>query len=354
MRAVSSVIPMQSTCSGFPPAIQNNIIADLVFAVKWPLGTMGLLGLLPQTVTPCSCSGGTCSGGNGGYNIALGVGPFDGANNTIQGFGATGTPFGTPDTWVLDQWETICTLDVFFEADPFDVDFELYAHGDDDVAEQTNSIAPNFNFEQVDYTMDVQVALPLDLLSFTAEKHGERSAILNWTTANEINTNHFAIERSTDRYNWQQIGKVQAAGESTSVEKYLFLDENVYDGRKPNARYYYRLNVVDNDGKAKKSGIDVVQFSNGDSDGPAVFVYPNPSTSGVHVELNMGDAVSAPAEILIYNDLGQMVLKHDIPDASELEFIDYSKTNINSGTYTLQVLDTVNGIISTEKLIVQR
>jgi hypothetical protein len=162
------------------------------------------------------------------------------------------------------------------------------------------------------------------------------------------------VERSLDRYNWEEVGKVKAAGESGATLNYQFVDENVYDGRKPNARFYYRLNMVDRDGRAQKSNIDVVQFSNNNFSGVSVFVFPNPSTDGVNVELNYTEEMASPAEFLMYNELGQVVYKQEVPEGSTFEFIDFRKANINSGAYTLQVLDTVNGILSTEKLIVQR
>jgi hypothetical protein len=330
MRAVNSVVPSRSTCGvGFPPPVQDNIIADITFALKWPTGSP-ILGLLPQTVGPCTCSGGTCSGGPGGYNIEGGGDVFDGGDGTtIQPFAANGTPLGTPEFWTLNEWVAICTLDVFFESDPVDVDIQLYAHGDNDEAEVTTSIVPSFNFDAVDYTLAVEEPLPLSLLAFNADKYGERSALISWRTSNEINTSHFMVERSLDRYSWEEVGKVQAAGESAATLNYQLVDENVYDGRKPNARFYYRLNMVDRDGRAQKSNIDVVQFSNNNLSGVSVFVFPNPSTDGVNIELNYTEESASPAEFLMYNELGQMVYKQNVPDGSTFEFIDFGKANIN-------------------------
>lgn len=358
MRAVGAVVPARSTCSGFPPAIQNNIIADLVFAVKWP-ASAPVLGMLPQTVAPCTCSGGTCSGGGGGYSIDIGIGPLLGTGGVfdVQGFGASNTPYGTPVNWVLNEWVSICTLDIFFEDAPIEVDFQVYAHGDDPTLEIGASIAPNFNFAVTppgqDYTMAVDQVLPLDLLVFKAQKYGEYSAILKWTTANEVNTNHILIERSEDRITWDIAGKMQAAGTSTSLLNYEFIDRNIYDGRKANARYYYRLNIVDGDGRSRKSNIDVVQFSSNQS-AASVFVFPNPSTDGVNVELNYTADNPAPADMLIYNELGQIVYRQIVPSGSTFEFIDFTKARINAGAYTLQVIDQAKGILATEKLIVQR
>jgi hypothetical protein len=161
------------------------------------------------------------------------------------------------------------------------------------------------------------------------------------------------IERSTDRSSWVEVGKVQAAGESAATQKYQFIDQNVYDGRRANVRYYYRLNIVDRDSRGAYSNIDVVKFSN-DLSVASIYVYPNPSTDGVNIELNYTEETMTPAEILVYNDLGQLVYAREIPENSAIEFIDFSKANIISGAYTVQVMDQVNGILATEKLVVQR
>lgn len=269
----------------------------------------------------------------------------------LHGFSAEGVPQGFPESWTLDTWVPICTIQIAADLDPAEISLVSFDEAD---AMFEPGDEPNININFEDYTPEVEGVLPLNLISFTARKHEESSSLLNWSTVNEVNTSHFVIERSADRVNWEDVGKVKAEGESASARHYQFLDKNVYNGRTANARFYYRLNMVDNDGRAGNSNIEFVLFSKDDLSGVLVYVFPNPSTEGVNIELNYADDTVTPGQMVVYNDLGQVVYSREIPDGSVLEYIDYSKTNINAGAYTIQVLDAENGIISTDKLIVQR
>ncbi len=67
-------------------------------------------------------------------------------------------------------------------------------------------------------TITTQV-LPLAWGSFTAEKTG-RSALLKWSTLQEINTDKFIIERSKDGIHFNQIGTLNASGNTSGVTFY--------------------------------------------------------------------------------------------------------------------------------------
>jgi hypothetical protein len=79
------------------------------------------------------------------------------------------------------------------------------------------------------------VVVPVNLLSFTAT-HANGSVLLNWTTAQEINNNHFIIERSPDGNNFSEIGSVPAAQVSALTNEYTFSDKMPLSGIS-----YYRL-----------------------------------------------------------------------------------------------------------------
>ena len=55
------------------------------------------------------------------------------------------------------------------------------------------------------------IPLPLNLVTFKGSLQNS-TTLLEWQTANEINTSNFAVERSTDGRNFQQIGTVAATG----------------------------------------------------------------------------------------------------------------------------------------------
>jgi uncharacterized iron-regulated membrane protein len=105
--------------------------------------------------------------------------------------------------------------------------------------------------------------VPLDLLSFKAAK-SNTSVELKWVSANEVNFSHYNVQKSDDGKIFTPFAKVNATGRGT----YQTLDE------KPSAGLnYYRLEMVDTDGKRKYSNIVSVTF---EAKGTTMSLYPNP------------------------------------------------------------------------------
>ncbi|MFN8154539.1 MAG: GEVED domain-containing protein [Bacteroidia bacterium] len=84
--------------------------------------------------------------------------------------------------------------------------------------------------------------LPVELISFDAIKSGEK-VLLKWSTASEINSETFIVERSLDLVNNITIDKLNGAGNSTIVHQYQTWDEQPVTGVN-----YYRLLQQDFDG----------------------------------------------------------------------------------------------------------
>ncbi len=116
--------------------------------------------------------------------------------------------------------------------------------------------------------------LPVELLSFTAEKAGQ-DVLCNWETASEVNNNYFTVERSPDGIAYAPIGKIKAAGNSSTRRSYHFVDINPLAGDS-----YYRLKQTDFDGVVHHFDAFHIFFGTIRSD--YVF-YPNPSSGIVHV-----------------------------------------------------------------------
>jgi hypothetical protein len=116
--------------------------------------------------------------------------------------------------------------------------------------------------------------LPVTFTSFTGLKDAG-SVRLNWETSSEQNSAYFDVERSADGVNFSSIGKVNAAGNSATLRKYSFTDNNPATGRN-----FYRLRQVDLDAQFEYSKtISVNMAANA-----AVTIYPNPVQSNMMVE----------------------------------------------------------------------
>lgn len=125
--------------------------------------------------------------------------------------------------------------------------------------------------------------LPVELLSFEAEKNGN-TVDVSWKTASELNSDYFIVQRSKDGSEFEDVEKVEAAGNSTTIRNYFTTDYEPYNGVS-----YYRLKQADHDGKLTFTDRVAVRF---DSEG-SIAVYPNPSSGNFNINLNAkaGDEV---------------------------------------------------------------
>jgi len=83
--------------------------------------------------------------------------------------------------------------------------------------------------------------LPITWVSFTSEK--QNSVVkLNWKVAEQVNNDHYEIQRSADGINFYSIGELRATGNTGG--DYSFIDANPLPGGN-----YYKIKQVDKDGK---------------------------------------------------------------------------------------------------------
>jgi ELWxxDGT repeat protein len=120
------------------------------------------------------------------------------------------------------------------------------------------------------FILDANLTLPVSLLNFSAT-FNNKAVDLNWSTATEINTKNYTIQRSYNGLQFQNIGSVNAAGNSSKKIDYKFTDA---DALQTSAnKIFYRLQITDNDGKISFSNISSVNIL---PDGNLLVVYPNP------------------------------------------------------------------------------
>jgi len=120
------------------------------------------------------------------------------------------------------------------------------------------------------------VLLPLDLTSFSAEKNNNTVKLI-WQTAMENNTAYFDIEKSNDGRTFYSFQKVMAAGFSNSIKNYTTTDISPLYGNG-----YYRLKMVDKDGRINYSNIVVVKMY--DKTG-GVNIFPNPVQNELQLQI---------------------------------------------------------------------
>jgi len=177
----------------------------------------------------------------------------------------------------------------------------------------------------------VAIILPTTLSNFVVTKVN-KTALVKWTTATEINSKNFEVQRSIDGSNFATVGTIAAKGFASD---YNFVDEKPFTGVN-----YYRLKQVDNDGKFALSTVKSVKF---DTDNKfMVNIYPNPATDILNVRLTNGEA----KQINILNTLGKIVYSTNVTTigATQLPI-----KNLSAGTYFVEIVSNENRVV--EKFI---
>lgn len=185
-------------------------------------------------------------------------------------------------------------------------------------------IVLGFEIDSISFSKDVSYLtgniLPLSFTSFNASLNNNE-VVLNWQTAQEINTNYFNVQRSLTGNNFTDIAEVKATG-SSSVARYNYVDQDyVKPGVPPSV--FYRIKETDKDGKEFYSDIKVVHGTAGN-----ISLYPNPVTNYINFK---GSSVAEA--ISIYDAKGHLVKQFTNYQLSNP--IDVSR--FSKGSYFVQI-----------------
>lgn len=175
-------------------------------------------------------------------------------------------------------------------------------------------------------------ALPIKLKKFIAERDGDnRASRLSWTSVSEVNSSHFEIERSLDGFNFEYVGSVGASGNSSSLIDYSFIDNKLPFSRNNINIFYYRLKMVDLDGKYEYTDVRSVSFD--DITKVELSIYPNPTANSVFVKMN-SSSENQEAPLNIFDASGRLVLSKNVSTngISEIEIM-----NLPNAIYNIAI-----------------
>jgi hypothetical protein len=170
---------------------------------------------------------------------------------------------------------------------------------------------------------------PVEYLSLTARPL-DQSIMLDWETATEVNNSGFEVYRSTDAVNFENIGWVVGAGNSSSATPYNFEDRNVV----ANQRYFYRLRQLDyNGGESISNTVEGILLKGQDYMVGGFF--PNPSNGNVNLWMTLAKDVDFSIEV--HNALGQIVHRENRDVAVGYLQMEFDFTKLSKGTYIANV-----------------
>ena len=191
--------------------------------------------------------------------------------------------------WVTDQnWDGIIdNVQIYNNSLPEDEITSIYD------ATKSN---PDF-FEQGAPLASDEV-LPVELLSFNATCLSGAKAKVSWSTATEINNDHFEVQLSEDGQNFETVKFIQGMGNSNERQNY----ETAIDIE--NREQYVRLKQVDFDGQTE---VFAPEYLNCHFREHTISVYPNPVRNKLTIDFMR--IPESPVMISVFTPHGKRVHK---------------------------------------------
>jgi hypothetical protein len=169
--------------------------------------------------------------------------------------------------------------------------------------------------------------LPIKL-SYFGGNYSNNAATLNWQFESQTNFSHFVVEKSTDGTVFNKLDNIYL----TNTQFYNYTDSDLKQG----AIYYYRLKLVDKDGKFSYSNI--IKILTGAANTFSVLGNPVKDILSI-TGLKIG------ATLTLFDNTGKMVLQKNIQNQSLLMDISF----LSSGVYYLTYSN--KGSIESKKII---
>ena len=157
--------------------------------------------------------------------------------------------------------------------------------------------------------------LPIELLDFNGKSYQDYNQLF-WQTATEINNDYFEVQKSTDGFEFNKIGAIKGAGNSSSVLSYSLNDND------PDLINYYRLKQVDFDGTVSYSKTIVLK---GNSQVDAQ-IFQDETNFSIVIDRN------EPITIQVMNAMGQVVYSNQMIGAHTI-----AKSQFSGGIYFVRI-----------------
>lgn len=191
------------------------------------------------------------------------------------------------------------------------------------------------------YVGNSATVLPVELLSFEAERTEGNSTLISWQTTNEVNHDFFTIERSTDKRNFEIVGKIyEASHVIDEIKNYIFVDENLPQSED----VYYRLKQVDYDGDFAYSEVRHVGLNSKD-----LSVFPNPLAAGNDISVKFNSENAGDRNISLFNVEGKLVFRKKNSTERGQNVLHISDVLLEKGIYFL----SLEGAAQIQRIVVQ-
>ncbi len=145
------------------------------------------------------------------------------------------------------------------------------------------------------------IILPVKLINFKAYQNGNGVQI-DWTALNEINVDHYEIEKSNNGISFIGIARANAVNNGNSVN-YCNTDLSPATGNN-----FYRIKAIDKNGVTTYTSIALVNIGNGKT---SINIYPNPVQNRM-INIQFTNLPNGKYQLILYNNIGQQIFNRTI------------------------------------------
>lgn len=178
--------------------------------------------------------------------------------------------------------------------------------------------------------LNVSAALPVTLADFSVITQNSNSALIKWSTLTEQNTNYFSVKRSFDGNKFGEIAQVKAAGNSSVLHSYNYVDADINSSNK---YIYYMLEIVNTDGTSASS--EIRMFSNKTASQKLITqLNPNPVTGG-HLMFQFNADHDGKMTVQLFDESGKLIKSADMTAVKGLNNGHFHVADISAGVYNI-------------------
>ncbi len=181
----------------------------------------------------------------------------------------------------------------------------------------------------------------IDLIGFNGRSL-DIGNLLYWSTAQEIDNDHFLLQRSLDGLNFELVGRIDAVGNSDYLVNYDFVDYNA-----PLGTAYYRLDAVGASGELSSSGI--LTLKQGQEGFELTSVAPVPVSDLLQVGFSLDR--NANMQIEVFDLTGRRLIEQTRQVSAGLGLVQLDVANLVTGAYLIKL--STEGQVQTRKFIKQ-
>ncbi|RYG15759.1 MAG: T9SS type A sorting domain-containing protein [Chitinophagaceae bacterium] len=164
--------------------------------------------------------------------------------------------------------------------------------------------------------------LPVSLIEFNASLKNN-GALITWSTASELNNNHFILEKSIDGVSFNAVATINGKGTTHEKSNYQFTDVNFFQSA------YYRLTQVDLNG-TKTVYDEFIKHLKSLTDADKITVYPNPTVDLINIKL----PTSLASTLVKLVDINGKILDSKIGNGKQE--LTFAVQHLPKGVYLLQ------------------